>query len=110
MNMPKVVAGVQRKKKGGYPMVSEQIRPLTPIQAIRAKCLDCTCGSRKDVSLCEITTCELWPFRMGKRPKLGLIVEDKTDTARISNITIESDHQMGCHFHEGMTPLSSEER
>ena len=41
---------------------------LTPIKAIRAKCLDCTCQQPKEVRLCTVTACALWPYRMGRRP------------------------------------------
>lgn len=39
---------------------------MTPLKAIREKCLDCCCGSAKEVKLCELTTCALHPFRFGK--------------------------------------------
>ena len=42
----------------------------TPIKAIRAKCLDCCCGSAKEVALCPIPDCSLYPYRFGKNPKL----------------------------------------
>ena len=42
---------------------------LTPIKAIRAKCIDCSCGSLKEVRECHMKDCSLWPYRMGKRPK-----------------------------------------
>ncbi len=42
---------------------------LTPIKAIRAKCIDCSCGQLKEVRECPITHCPLYPYRMGKRPK-----------------------------------------
>jgi len=42
---------------------------LTPIKAIRAKCIDCSGGQLSEVRLCPVTTCALWPYRMGKRPK-----------------------------------------
>lgn len=42
---------------------------LTPVKAIRAKCLDCSCYQPKEVRLCPVTDCSLWPYRMGKRPK-----------------------------------------
>lgn len=42
---------------------------LTPIQAIRAKCLDCACNSYSEVKLCNIPSCPLYPYRLGKRPK-----------------------------------------
>lgn len=41
---------------------------LTPIKAIRSKCLDCSCTSPQEVRLCTIKTCRLYPYRMGKRP------------------------------------------
>lgn len=41
---------------------------MTPIKAIRAKCLDCMCGSVTEVRLCPCTDCSLYPFRMGKNP------------------------------------------
>lgn len=42
---------------------------LTPIKAMRAKCMDCSCGMAKEVKMCPIKDCPLWPYRMGKRPK-----------------------------------------
>lgn len=42
---------------------------LTPMKAIRAKCLDCSCGSKQEVRLCTVTRCDLYPYRFGKRPK-----------------------------------------
>lgn len=41
---------------------------LTAIKAIRAKCLDCSGGQSKEVRLCPVETCALWPYRMGRRP------------------------------------------
>jgi len=41
---------------------------LTPIKAIRAKCIDCCAGSRTEVRICHIDYCPLHPYRMGKRP------------------------------------------
>ena len=38
----------------------------TPLKAIRAKCLDCSGGSRAGVDACEVTGCPLWPYRLGK--------------------------------------------
>ena len=42
---------------------------LTPIKAIRAKCLDCCGGQTKEVRLCSIEKCPLYQYRMGHRPK-----------------------------------------
>ena len=41
---------------------------LTPMKAIRAKCLDCSCNQMKEVRWCPVQSCPLWPYRMGKRP------------------------------------------
>lgn len=45
------------------------MKHLTPVKAIRAKCLDCCCGEPKRVRECSISSCTLWPYRMGKRPR-----------------------------------------
>lgn len=39
---------------------------LTRAKAIRAKCLDCTCGQRHEVRLCPSKDCPLWIYRMGR--------------------------------------------
>lgn len=49
------------------PTPPEQPR-VSSARAIRLKCLDCTCGSQREVRLCTAFACPLWPFRMGKRP------------------------------------------
>lgn len=41
---------------------------VTPIKAIRLKCLDCCCGSSHEVKLCTVTQCPLYLFRLGKNP------------------------------------------
>lgn len=38
---------------------------LTPLKAIRGRCLWCCLGSRDEVRLCPSTKCNLWPFRLG---------------------------------------------
>ena len=42
---------------------------LTRAKAIRLKCLDCCCGQRAEIRSCEIKTCPLWRFRMGKEER-----------------------------------------
>lgn len=41
---------------------------ITPVRAIRAKCLDCCAGSAHEVKLCPSSSCSLYPFRLGKNP------------------------------------------
>jgi len=42
---------------------------MTPLKAIRAKCLECSAGSIKEVRLCPVHDCELYQYRMGHNPK-----------------------------------------
>ena len=45
-----------------------KVTTLTPVQAIRAKCIDCSGGSRAEVRRCLLRDCPLHPFRMGRNP------------------------------------------
>ena len=53
---------------GGKKLVEEGIRPITPLRAIRLKCVDCCAGSKGEVRKCVATSCSLWPLRMGSNP------------------------------------------
>lgn len=39
---------------------------LTPLKAIKMKCLDCCCGDKAEVKMCNSPTCPLYTFRTGK--------------------------------------------
>lgn len=41
---------------------------ISPLKAIRLKCLDCCCGSSNEVKLCTVVKCPLHPFREGHNP------------------------------------------
>ena len=41
---------------------------LTPMKAIRAKCLDCCCGNPFEVKMCPVRDCSLHPYRDGHNP------------------------------------------
>ena len=45
------------------------MKELTPLKAIRVKCLDCCVGSSYEVRICHISDCPLHPYRFGKNPK-----------------------------------------
>ena len=45
---------------------TEQI--ISPLKAIRARCLDCCAGQAQEVKLCPAQNCPLYPFRLGKNP------------------------------------------
>ncbi len=56
-------------KRGQSPVDSNgngHRRQLTPLKAIRAKCLDCAGGSCTEVRLCPNEDCPLHFFRAGK--------------------------------------------
>ena len=52
-----------KKKKHDF------LKPLTPVKAIREKCIDCCAGQLVEVRLCPSVDCSLYPYRMGHRPK-----------------------------------------
>ena len=41
---------------------------VSPLRALRLKCLDCCNESSQEVRLCTAVDCASWPFRMGKNP------------------------------------------
>ena len=53
---------------------------ISPLRAIRAKCLDCVCGSKYEVRLCASRNCPLYPYRMGHKPKGMNDTPDDFDT------------------------------
>lgn len=50
---------------------------LTPMKAIRLKCLECSNESSKEVKLCPVTTCPLYDFRLGKNPNIKRTYTDE---------------------------------
>ena len=42
---------------------------MTPLKAIRKKCLECSAESPMEVRLCPIKDCELYQYRFGHNPK-----------------------------------------
>lgn len=41
---------------------------LTPLKAIRKKCMDCSADNRAEVRNCVIPDCPLHRYRMGRNP------------------------------------------
>lgn len=44
-------------------------KQVTPLKAIRLKCLECSAGSRKEVRDCGVVECPLLAFRFGRNPQ-----------------------------------------
>lgn len=61
------------------------MKKLTPIKAIRAKCLDCCCGSTAEVRLCTAEKCPLFPYKMGHRPKEGSLSANANQTEKTAD-------------------------
>jgi hypothetical protein len=57
---------------------------LSPMRAIRAKCLDCCAGSSDEVRKCVAVGCQLWPFRTSKNPWRASPSEAQRESARRS--------------------------
>lgn len=45
------------------------MKKITPLKAIRMKCVDCSNSQLKEIRLCTVETCPLFHFRMGSKPK-----------------------------------------
>ncbi|PDT80046.1 hypothetical protein [Sinorhizobium sp. BJ1] len=43
-------------------------KQMSPMKAIREKCLDCCCNQPSEIRACETVKCPLWPFRSGTHP------------------------------------------
>ena len=66
--MKKGQAEYQARRKAGL------VKPMSPTEkaakfpksmryAINAKCYDCTCFQKREITLCVMTDCPLWNFR-----------------------------------------------
>lgn len=42
---------------------------MTPLKAIRLKCIDCCGGQRLEPKRCSARDCPLWEYRLGHNPK-----------------------------------------
>ncbi len=47
------------------------------LKRVRAKCLDCCCGSSNEVKRCHIESCPLHPIRFGVNPDKRELPEEK---------------------------------
>ena len=47
----------------------DSARRKSPLKAIRKKCMECSAGSAREVSLCPVHDCPLWEWRFGCRPE-----------------------------------------
>jgi len=57
-------------------------QPMSPMKAIRTRCLDCCADQPGEVRKCTAVTCPSWPFRMGKNPWRAKPSEARQEAAR----------------------------
>ena len=55
---------------------------MSPLRALRLRCVDCSGDSVAEVRLCTAVTCPAWPFRMGANPWRAPASETKRMRAR----------------------------
>lgn len=67
---------------------------MTPLKAIRLKCLDCCCGQAREVRDCSCPDCSLYPYRFGKNPALA-------GKGCIANLWPKKPTDVGDSDHEG---------
>ena len=65
-------------------MIEEDQKILTPLRAIRAKCIDCSAGSMKEVRECVMLDCPLYHYRLGKSPnrKPRILTDEEREALR----------------------------
>jgi len=73
---------------------------MSPLKALRLRCVDCCAGSVHEVRLCVLVTCPSWPFRMGSnpwRPPISPAARERlaTNAARIAAARSAA-HKTGC--------------
>ena len=59
---------------------------MTPVQAIRQKCLDCSGGSSHEVKHCVVTRCTLYPFRLGRNPNRKGVKKGQNSEITLVNV------------------------
>ena len=76
------------------------MKKLTPLQAIRQNCLECSGNSASEVKLCTRSECPLYPFRLGKHPcrqGMGSVGNFKTKNAQATQPLTVRDEAKNAH-------------
>ena len=66
---------------------------ISPIKAIRKKCLDCMGNQAQEVRACPMLECSLWKFRLGINPNCG----DNAQNPFLEPINFEGKRNMEAH-------------
>ena len=57
-------------------------RRMSPLHALRLRCIDCSGDSATEVRMCTAVRCPAWPFRMGTNPWRASVSEARREAAR----------------------------
>jgi hypothetical protein len=77
-------AGLDPRQMSPQELRAAGHEPMSPLQAMRARCLDCCAGQANEVAVCPVVECPAWPFRMGTNPWRKPASEARRETARRS--------------------------
>jgi hypothetical protein len=58
--------------------MAPRVKKVSPMKAIKAYCLDCCCGSAREVKLCSCPNCPLFLLRTGRQSTAGVVTEEPT--------------------------------
>ena len=81
---------------------------MTPIKAIRLKCLDCMCGNAMEVKLCPAKDCSLYEFRLGHNPNITpRQMTEEQKAAAVERLRLAREKQL--QMQRGSSTLNEEE-
>lgn len=72
---------------------------LAPLEAIRARCLDCCAGVPSEVRHCAATRCPTWPFRLGTNPWRVPATDAQREASRSNAARLHQIKRRSCENH-----------
>jgi hypothetical protein len=80
------LVGRDPRQMGRNGLESAGLEAMTPMEVIRAKCLECCAGSAREVRYCVSASCPSWPYRMGSNPFRPPMSEERKAALRASGL------------------------
>src|SRR6516225_1010929 len=80
------LVGRDPRKMGSSGLMAAGFEAMTPMEVIRAKCLDCCAGSAQEVRYCVAVNCPSWPYRMGSNPFRPPMSEERKAKLRANTL------------------------
>lgn len=74
-------ADLRAEIRATHPGLAARADAGSPLAALRLHCLGCVCGVRAEVVNCTSPKCELFPFRLGRRPGPGRVLTEEQRAA-----------------------------